>query len=230
MNGSWLPLVLGVFSLVAVADWVAVWRRWRVLEWVCKPLVMVVLVWLALALELGGGGVGGGVGGGAGAGAGAASARGWVVAALLFSLAGDVFLMLGSGERLFLGGLSSFFVAHVAYVVAFFVLGVSWGRVGVAAAVVAGVGVVVGGRVLRALGRSKLRGPVVAYMTVISVMVAIAVGTGRGWAVVGAALFYWSDATIAWNRFVRPFGAAKLVIIVTYHLAQLALVCSLALP
>lgn len=216
MNASGIPLVLGVFSLVAAADWVAVWRRWRVLEWACKPLVMVVLVWLALALEVDG--------------AGAGRARGWVVAALLFSLAGDVFLMLGSGERLFLGGLSSFFVAHVAYVVGFVVLGVSWGRALAAAVVVGGVGVVVGGRVLRALGRSKLRGPVVAYMTVISVMVAAAVGTGRWWAVVGAALFYWSDATIAWNRFVRPFGAAKLVIIVTYHLAQLALVCALALP
>lgn len=214
MNDSWVPLVLGVFSLVAVADWLAVWRRWQVLEWVCKPLVMVVLVVLALRLD--------------DVASSGSSVRAWFVAALLFSLAGDVFLMLGSGERLFLGGLSSFFVAHVAYVVGFLVLGVSWARVGLAAVLVAAVGLVVGGRVLRALGRSKLRGPVVAYMTVISVMVAAAVGTGRWWAVVGAALFYWSDATIAWNRFVRAFGAAKLVIIVTYHLAQLALVTSLA--
>ena len=40
-------------------------------------------------------------------------------------------------------------------------------------------------------------------------------------------LFFGSDAVIAWNRFVRPFAWAQLVIMVTYHLGQLALVTAL---
>lgn len=36
-----------------------------------------------------------------------------------------------------------------------------------------------------------------------------------------------SDAMIAWNRFVRPFRAADLGIMVTYHLGQAGLVLSL---
>jgi membrane associated rhomboid family serine protease len=66
-------------------------------------------------------------------------------------------------------------------------------------------------------------------MTVISVMVAFAAASGDWVALLGAALFYVSDATIAWNRFVTPLAGAKVVIIVTYHLAQFALVWSLVL-
>ena len=44
---------------------------------------------------------------------------------------------------------------------------------------------------------------------------------------VGAALFVASDAMIAWNRFVAPFRAADLGIMVTYHLGQAGLVLSL---
>ena len=47
--------------------------------------------------------------------------------------------------------------------------------------------------------------PVLAYMLVISAMVATAIGAGRFFAVVGAVLFYASDSLIAWDRFVvRP--------------------------
>src|SRR5512137_2816097 len=41
----------------------------------------------------------------------------WILLGLLFSLAGDVFLMLG--ERRFLLGLASFLVAHLVYARAF---------------------------------------------------------------------------------------------------------------
>ena len=44
---------------------------------------------------------------------------------------------------------------------------------------------------------------------------------------VGAALFVASDAMIAWDRFVAPFPAADLGIMVTYHLGQAGLVLSL---
>jgi uncharacterized membrane protein YhhN len=68
---------------------------------------------------------------------------------------------------------------------------------------------------------------VALYMLVISAMVATALATGNVVAGVGAALFVTSDTMIAWNRFVRPFAAADVGIMVTYHLGQAALVLSL---
>ena len=46
-------------------------------------------------------------------------------------------------------------------------------------------------------------------------------------AVVGAGLFYVSDALIAWNRFVAETRHGRVAIMVTYHLAQMGLVLSL---
>ena len=46
-------------------------------------------------------------------------------------------------------------------------------------------------------------------------------------AIVGALLFYLSDFSIGWSRFVRDFRAHRLVIITTYHAAQVLLVVSL---
>jgi uncharacterized membrane protein YhhN len=64
-------------------------------------------------------------------------------------------------------------------------------------------------------------------MAVISAMLATACATGDGRAVAGAALFYGSDALIAWNRFVRPVEWGPVGIMVTYHLGQALLVVSL---
>ncbi|MDQ2727613.1 MAG: lysoplasmalogenase [Actinomycetota bacterium] len=43
-----------------------------------------------------------------------------------------------------------------------------------------------------------------------------------------AVLFYASDATLAWDRFVGPLRRGRLAVIVTYHLGQAGLVVSLA--
>jgi uncharacterized membrane protein YhhN len=113
--------------------------------------------------------------------------------------------------------------------VAFWLDGVS------AAGVVAGVLVgavlvgVVGARVVAAAkagDEAALAGPVRAYVLVIAAMVASAVGTGDPLAIVGAGLFATSDSLIAWERFVRSRAWAPLVIMVTYHVAQLLLVLS----
>jgi uncharacterized membrane protein YhhN len=73
-----------------------------------------------------------------------------------------------------------------------------------------------------------LAGPVRAYVVVIALMVASAVGTADPWAIAGAALFATSDSLIAWERFIRTRPWADLAIMVTYHLAQLLLVISFA--
>jgi uncharacterized membrane protein YhhN len=98
----------------------------------------------------------------------------------------------------------------------------------VSAAVVAAVVGPLAVRILKALReRPSLRRPVVLYMVVISAMLATALATGNVVAGVGAALFVSSDTMIAWNRFVRPFRAADVAIMVTYHVGQAALVLSL---
>ena len=66
-----------------------------------------------------------------------------------------------------------------------------------------------------------------AYMVVISAMVASAIGTGHVAAMAGAGSFYVSDALIAWNRFVDETPHAGVASMVTYHLAQVGLVLSL---
>jgi uncharacterized membrane protein YhhN len=73
----------------------------------------------------------------------------------------------------------------------------------------------------------RLVGPVVAYLTVISAMLVAAAAAGNGWAVIGAALFVVSDTILGWNRFVRSSPPLAPAIMITYHLAQAALVVSL---
>jgi len=199
-------------GLLAVPDWVAVARRSRRLEYVCKPGTLVLLVGAALALDPA-----------------HSDVRAWFVAALVLSLAGDVFLVLPSDRFVF--GLASFLLAHVAYVVGLNLHGGSARALALAAVPAALVAAVPATRILRAVvagGDHELIVPLVAYMVVISAMVASALATGNGWAAVGATLFFTSDALIAETRFVRPESPATRVgIMVTYHLGQAGLVLSL---
>ena len=67
----------------------------------------------------------------------------------------------------------------------------------------------------------------IAYVAVFVVMVASAGGTGSGVALAGALLFFYSDALLAWNRFVKPLGWGRFVNIIAYHSGQALLVLSL---
>jgi uncharacterized membrane protein YhhN len=207
-----LTAALLVAALVAaVGDWVAVSVGSKPAEYACKPAALALLLLAAVALDPADGAV-----------------RWWFVAALALSLLGDVFLML-PGDR-FVPGLAAFLLAHVAYVVGMHVAGVEAGPLLLGVAVVAVAMAVIGTRVVRAVRAGPdpaLVGPVVAYMVVISAMVASAVGTRSILLVVGATLFYASDALIAWNRFVAPVPRAQLAIMTTYHLGQAGLVLAL---
>jgi len=157
-----------------------------------------------------------------------AGRRTWFVVALALSMAGDVFLMLP--RDLFVAGLSSFLLGHLAYVVGFRVHGGSGAAWAGAAVAVLLVDAALAGPVLAAVRRrhAELLVPVAAYVVVISAMVSAAIATGIALAIAGAALFFASDTLIAWNRFVRPRPWMPLAIIVTYHVGQAGLVLSLA--
>ena len=208
---SAVGILLLVALVVAAVDWWAVATERRPVEYVAKPATMVVLIAAALAIDPADG-----------------TARAWFVAALVLSLAGDVFLMLP--RDLFVAGLASFLLGHVAYIVGL----LSGDRSGpgflVAAAVIAIALPLLGGRVLRAVrsgDESELAVPVALYILVISAMVVSAGASGDVVALVGALSFYVSDALIAWTRFITPLAWGRVAVMVTYHLAQIALVASL---
>jgi uncharacterized membrane protein YhhN len=204
--------LLVLAGVAALGDWIAVVTENKRLEYVCKPLTIVFLMGVAGALDSIDN-----------------TARAWFVVALFLSMVGDVFLMVPADR--FVPGLVSFLLGHLAYIAGMWTLGVTPLAFVVGLAIAALAVTVVGGRILRAVREGADRamtGPVAGYMAVISLMLASAIGTEIGFAILGAALFYCSDALIAWGRFVRPRGWHRLAIIVTYHLAQAGLVLSLA--
>lgn len=205
-------MLLGVAGVAALADWWAVARADRHLEHIAKPATLALLVALALVVHPAQDAV-----------------RWWVVAALVLSLAGDVFLMLAAD--LFVAGLAAFLAGHVCYIVGLQLEQRSWWLLLAGVATVAAGVALVGRRIVAAVRRGDegaLVGPVVVYIVAISAMVISAWGTAVAAAVVGAVLFYASDATLAWNRFVAPLRRADLAVMVSYHLGQAALVLSLA--
>jgi uncharacterized membrane protein YhhN len=208
-GAAFLLLALGLAS--AVVDWVAVDRGTKAVEYLCKPLTLVLFVGAAMALDPADDTV-----------------RTWFVVALVLSLIGDVFLMLP--EDLFVPGLVAFLFGHVAYIVGMLVDGLVAPRAGIGLLLVALALASIGIRVLRGVRESEepeLERPVIAYMGVISTMVVCAIGVGHPAGVVGAGLFYASDSLIAWNRFVHESPRGRLAVMVTYHLAQAGLVLSL---
>jgi uncharacterized membrane protein YhhN len=131
---------------------------------------------------------------------------GFVFAGLVLAAGGDVALAV-PGKRAFLVGLVLFLLGHVAYVVAC----ASVTSVASWPSLYAGIPVVATALSYRMLASrlGSMRGPVIAYMLTITVMVigAIAVtrsGHFRGNTLLpGAVLFYLSDLSVARDRFVK---------------------------
>ena len=151
-----------------------------------------------------------------------------LVGALLFSLAGDVFLMLPGNT--FIPGLASFLVAHVFYIV-LFRQGQPWFASRMALLCVLAFGVAMVAVLWGSLGDPVLKGAVAAYVGVISLMAAQAIGRARAqgdaaarWVAVGACIFMLSDSLIAVNKFLTPVPLASFWILLTYYAAQLLIV------
>jgi uncharacterized membrane protein YhhN len=201
-----------IFVVAAAANW---WSRLgdgrRRTELWSKPLALVALIAVAVALQPAD-----------------QLVRAWFVAALVCSLAGDVFLLYG--ERYFVPGLASFLLAHLAYTFGFLAFD-DWSSAGflLGAAMMATLAVAVGVRIVRAARRKeRVLGPAVtAYLLAISVMFCAAMATGNTWAILGAALFVVSDSVLGWRQFVADARWMPVTIMITYHLGQAGLVASL---
>lgn len=203
---------LGLAGAFALGNLVAVVRADRHVEYITKPAVMVMLITTALLLQPV-----------------HQPERGLFVLALGLGLAGDVLLML---PRDFLvRGLVAFLCGHLAYIAGF--------RFGALSATGAVIGVVVAlgaatlllGRITAGLersGRARLKGPVLIYVVVISLMTVSATASGSLVAAAGGILFLASDAVFAWYRFVDPVRWGRPANIVLYQVGQALLVLSLS--
>lgn len=213
-----MPVIAWLLTpLIALAAALTVWgeaRDARRTVYVCKPLATGLILALALALP---DPVDGGY-------------RTLIAAGLLFSLAGDVFLMLPRDR--FVAGLASFLVAHLFYVAAFAPRPPT-----LAAPLVLAILLAYGIWLMRALWPhlGRLRIPVLLYGAALLGMAwqaaerwAVLGGTPALLAAVGAGLFVVSDSVLAWRRFVRPVRRGEAVVLGTYFAAQWLIALSVA--
>ena len=192
----------------ALGNWISVLVDSRPGIFVCKPMTLALLIATAVVLDPTYG-----------------NTRTWFVVALVFSLLGDVLLMLP--EKVFVLGLGAFLLGHVAYAIG---MNLHTDGLWLLAVPVPFIAALLAVRLVRGLrrgGNDALVAPVIAYVVVITVMVVSAVASGNAVMAVGAALFMLSDALIGENRFVQPRPWGPVAIMVTYHVGQGLLVLSL---
>lgn len=183
---------------------------WQWLHWIAKPLATLLILaaaacaWTPVSRRY----------------------RGWIVAGMAFSLAGDVWLMLPAD--FFVAGLLAFLGGHVCFILAF----LDDSRLGtrplawLACLLVGGANLVL----LWPSVPAALRVAVAIYGLVLSGMGAQALG--RAWfhvgdrlarparcAAIGGLLFMLSDSLLAWDRFRGPLPLASVWILATYYLS-----------
>jgi uncharacterized membrane protein YhhN len=91
--------LVGLAFVFAAIEWIAVEKKWRSLEYLAKPAVMILLIiWVYQNGSF-------------------ANWMIWFVLGAVFSLGGDILLLLP--KKYFLAGLISFLLAHVAYIIGF---------------------------------------------------------------------------------------------------------------
>jgi uncharacterized membrane protein YhhN len=200
-------------TVLAVAGLLlAQWQEHRMAANVCKPVASAGFLLAALA-----------------AGALDSSYGQIMLVGLIACAAGDMLLMFDS-SRVFLAGIGAFLLGHVGFAIAFLVRGVTpW------AALVAVLVLVPFGRIVGRWLSPHLEGPmktaVVAYIAVISGMVALALGTHVREPslpiLIGALAFFLSDLSVARNRFVAPGFVNRLWGLPLYYAAQLLLASSI---
>jgi uncharacterized membrane protein YhhN len=156
------------------------------------------------------------------------SGKNLLMAALFFSVAGDV-----SIEYNFIAGLVSFLTAHLFYIVLFYrLLSGSTRSKPLVYAGWAALAVYLGWFLYQLLPEAgALQAPVAVYALVIGTMLALAIAgysywskNAALWVIGGAVSFVVSDSALAWNKFHTPLGWwGPLLIMSTYLWAQYAI-------
>ncbi|MBG0786424.1 MAG: hypothetical protein H0S79_15110 [Anaerolineaceae bacterium] len=209
-----------------ILDWLSISFGWKKFRPYAKTLALVILIlWTALLFDFSPDRLGG-----------------LLLLALGFGLLGDILLLFP--RRCFKWGLGAFLLGHITYLVLFYEL-FQIGRVeGLIAPIPAWVWVGIGAVIAIALTIfnrviiRKMREPrpwwffqVALYFYAICLTAVMVSGwltaglyTGEGiwiWALaLGGTSFFISDFNLAYDRFVKPFKPAHILIMVSYHLAQ----------
>ncbi|HOQ42997.1 MAG: YhhN-like protein [Deltaproteobacteria bacterium ADurb.Bin151] len=159
-----------------------------------------------------------------------------ILTGLVLCFAGDVCLAFFFNRKVFTAGLVFFLAGHIAYVVAFFITaGITTGT-WVSLVVVPVVSIFIFTRLRSHLG--SMRGPVIAYIAIISIMVVGAASLaarqdyslqGRALVMAGALLFYVSDLFVARHRFVKKSIVNRYAGLPMYYVAQFMLAFSVGM-
>jgi uncharacterized membrane protein YhhN len=196
--------VVAAIASIGMLDYAMVW----------KPVPMTLAIVFVAVRAISAGGIG--------------KSDALLMGALLFSLAGDVLLML-PGD-LFVPGLAAFLVAHVFYL-ALFRQGQGWFTHRAALVIVLAIAAGMYAVLFPRLPDAGLKIAVAAYVTVIALMVSQALGRARSlgtssarWVALGACVFMASDTLIAIDRCLTPLPLASFWILVTYFAAQMLMV------
>lgn len=159
---------------------------------------------------------------------------GMILIALLLCLGGDILLAFGD-RKTFLFGLVSFLAGHVVYAAAFFSIGTAGMFMTPGVIVLVGSAFFIWRWLSPHLG--TMQKPVLAYIVVISIMVAGALSIAGTTAIPvwtricvlgGALLFYLSDIFVARQRFVVSSHINRLAGLPLYYTAQFLLAFSAA--
>ena len=203
------------YPLIAFSAMLAIYGRYsrlRFILYVFKPLTMILIISLPFLRGIGF----------------ASTYARLVLAALVVSLIGDIFLMLPQDK--FIQGLLAFLVAQFLYVLAF-LQNIEQLHFLVSIPVLIFAVIIY---LTIAPKLNKMRIPVLVYISLISMMGWLAVNRfanfqdGKSLCVLlGGVLFLVSDAILAINRFRRPFYSSQIFNLGAYFCAQLLFASSI---
>lgn len=217
MISWWIWGVLVILVVSILLNWLAAIFNWRKVFVITKPLVLILLLSIFMILSK-------------------ADLRFvWFFLALGFSLAGDILLLYPT--RAFILGLVAFLLAQIAYILGFNAILPPLVPT-LLAALVVGLLVLMVFLVFQAEVRKKpdlkmMRPAILLYALMLSGMTLSAIlnrfkpawnPTAACLTAIGGLLFLSSDLMLAYNRFVRQFRSSHILVMMTYHLAQLLLV------
>jgi uncharacterized membrane protein YhhN len=141
-----------------------------------------------------------------------------ILGGLIFSLIGDVLLVLPKEK--FIPGLISFFIAHVVFIIAFTMdFGFQWDWVFLLVV----IAILLPYLWVLLRHTKKMTIPVAAYAVILTLLLWQALtrfwyfGDDRTlYIFLGAFLFVFSDAVLAYDKFVKKFKLSEVILMVTY--------------
>ena len=127
-------------------------------------------------------------------------------------------------------GLASFLLGHLCYIVSMLRHGTD--RLGVTLGLLLALTILLAFGFQVILGAVHGAGPslavaVAVYIAALGSMLVLGIGTSSLWIAYGAIAFVASDLTLGSARFIAPKRWSQLMVVITYHVAQLLLLIGL---